>query len=278
MKKIGIIPNMSKDNVFNITHELAASIISQACTPIILDKISKEIGFSEYGKSEEEIYRQSDFITVLGGDGTLLGVARVSAMYNTPIMGINLGTLGFLTDCEQSEAKNAISKVLKGEYKLEKRMMLEVSAQGKPKLIGLNDICVTRGAFSRIINIKIYVNDELLNSFPADGIVISTPTGSTAYNLSAGGPILIPSAEMMVITPICPHTLNVRSLVVSGNDKVRVEINEATDSEISMSVDGQINSVIRGNTSINIKKSQYYTTIIKTNDISFYDVLRKKIF
>lgn len=278
MKKIGIIPNLNKNNSLNTTKKLINNILSQNCTPIILKETAEKLGLEKYGVTKEEVYRLSDLIMVLGGDGTLLGVARESASYNTPIIGINLGTLGFLTDREQSEAEEAISKVLQGEYKLEKRMMLEISTEGNIKQVGLNDVCVTRGAFSRLININVYVNDELLNSFAADGVVISTPTGSTAYNLSAGGPILVPSAEMMVITPICAHSLNARSLVASGNDKIRLEINEAADSEISMSIDGQINFVIKGSTVINVRKSEHCTTIIKTNDISFYDILRKKIF
>lgn len=281
MNKIGIIPNTDKDINFDITKQFINWICENDCIPFISEQVANCIDCEKYSTDINEIYRSSDFLIVLGGDGTLLSVARNAALHNTPILGINLGTLGFLTDVEKSEAKSAFEKILLGEYTLEKRMMLEANILTQSTtheiLLGLNDICITRGAFSRIINMKIYINNEFVDVFPADGIIISTPTGSTAYNLSAGGPILVPDAEMMVITPICPHTLYSRSFVVSGNDNIKVEVEKIVNNDVMLNVDGQIISILKSEDLISIKKSKYYTTIMKTNKLGFYNILRQKI-
>lgn len=280
MDKVGIIPNTTKDINFEVTKQIIDWIIQKGCTPLISEQVANLIDV-RYGVNINEIYSMSDFLIVLGGDGTLLSVAKNAALHNTPLMGINLGTLGFLTDVEKSEAKLAFEKVLNNEFTLEKRMMLEANiltqSTTHETLLGLNDICITRGSFSRIIKMKIYINDEFVDVFPADGIIVSTPTGSTAYNLSAGGPILVPNAQMMVITPICPHTLYSRSFVVSGEDSIKVEIEQNVNNDIILNIDGQIGNILKNNDIVAIKKSKYYTTIIKTNKLGFYNVLRRKI-
>lgn len=281
MDKIGIIPNIDKDIDFYMTKQFVNWICENKCTPLISEQVATAIGCEQYSIDLNNIYSLSDFLIVLGGDGTLLSVARNAALHNTPILGVNLGTLGFLTDVEKSEAKSVFEKVLIGDYSLEKRMMLEATiltqSTAHETFLGLNDICITRGAFSRIITMKIYINDEFVDIFPADGIIIATPTGSTAYNLSAGGPILVPDAEMMVITPICPHTLYSRSFVVSGNDNIKVEISEIASNDVMLNLDGQIGTILKGKDIVSIKKSKYYTTIMKTNKLGFYKILRKKI-
>ena len=172
----------------------------------------------EYGCLEEELYRDSDFLISLGGDGTLLGVGRKSAPYGTPILGINLGTLGFLTAEEKNHAEYAIDKVLAGDYKMEKRMMLQATIATDMEriegILALNDICITRGLLYKILEFNIYVNEEYVDTLRADGVIICTPTGSTAYNLSAGGPVLKADAQIIAITPISAHTLTSRSIVV----------------------------------------------------------------
>lgn len=281
MKKIGIIPNTSKDIDFKITKQLITLIEQKDCIPLISEQIAAFIAKKEYSVDINEIYSSADILVVLGGDGTLLSVAKNAALHNTPLMGINLGTLGFLTDVEKSEINDTFEKVLKGEYSLEKRMMIEanISTQSTvhDSFLSLNEICITRGSFSRIINLKIYINNIFVDLYKADGIIISTPTGSTAYNLSAGGPILVPNAEMMVITPICPHTLYSRSFVVAGDDKIKIEITETPNNDVILNTDGQIGSLLKNNDIITIKKSKYYTSIIKTNSLDFYKILRRKI-
>lgn len=282
MKYIGVISNQDKDIDLSITKQVVNYILSKGCFPVLSEHTAASINMLKYAaNTTEDIYKLSDFIIVLGGDGTLLGVGRNSAIYNTPILGINLGTLGFLTDVEVSGASESIDKVLSGDYKIEKRMMLEASFYSKGVLkdsyLALNDVCITRGVFSKIVDLSVFINQEFLDTYRADGIIISTPTGSTAYNLSAGGPILKPDSEIVAITPICPHALNARSIVISAEDVVTVEVYKKSRGDLLISMDGQTGTSLSSNDIVRIKRSKYYTSIIKTNYLGFYDILRRKL-
>ncbi len=210
-----------------------------------------------------------------------MGVGRKTARYQTPILGINLGTLGFLTAEEKNRAEYAIDNVLHGDYKLEKRMMLEgCIASGMERtegILALNDICITRGLLYKILEFNVFVNDEFVDTLRADGVIICTPTGSTAYNLSAGGPVLKSDAQIIAITPISPHTLTSRSIVVSADDAVTVEVNPREDTAFTVSADGQDAWTLTGKNVVRVRRAKECTTIIKTNPQSFYDVLRQKL-
>ncbi len=279
--KVGIVPNIDKDREFSLTREIVSFLEEKRLSPALPEQVAIDMSISEYGVPYEELYEKSDFLVVLGGDGTLLSVGRKACIHNTPLLGINLGTLGFLTDVEKTDYKASIEKVLRKEYKTEKRLMLEASVLDTrtvpENMLALNDVCVTRGVFSKIVNVKVYVNGEYLNTFRSDGVIISTPTGSTAYNLSAGGPILKPDTKMIAITPICPHALYARSIVTSAEDIITIEADSTSRGDLIMSVDGQNGGYIRPGDKIQVKKSSYYTTIIKTNTYGFYDILRKKL-
>ena len=235
---------------------------------------------SGQSRSTDEFYEKSDFVVVIGGDGTILRVARKAAIYGTPILGINFGTLGYLADVERSDGKIAIEKVLNGDYKIEKRMMLEAYIErgciSHDTQLALNEVCVSNSNFSRMISLSVEVNDEYINTFRADGIIVSTPTGSTAYNLSAGGPILNTNTELMTITHICPHALYARPIVVSGDDVIKIKI--AGDySNTQVTFDGQNDDRVKSGDTIEIRKSKYQTSIIKTTNLSFFDILRRKM-
>lgn len=282
MKKIGLLPNIKKDIGLTNTAMILDWLTKKNCAVNLLETPAKILNRSDLQKNEDEIYRDSDFIIVLGGDGTFLSASRNAAIYDTPILGINLGTLGFLAEVEKKASLEALQKVLDGEYAVEQRMMLEASVydrqkDGEKKLICLNDIGITRGSLSRIIDLKIFINDNFVDDYPADGIIISTPTGSTGYNLSAGGPILDPNTNMMVITPICPHSLYARSIVVSDGDVIKVQIGENFGCDVILTIDGQMGYHLSNNDVVTIKKSHYKTSLIKTSNYSFFDILRKKI-
>ncbi|NLK97511.1 NAD(+)/NADH kinase [Defluviitalea saccharophila] len=282
MKKIGLLPNIKKDIGLTNTAMILDWLTKKNCAVNLLETPAKILNRSDLQKNEDEIYRDSDFIIVLGGDGTFLSASRNAAIYDTPILGINLGTLGFLAEVEKKSSLEALQKVLDGEYAVEQRMMLEASVydrqkDGEKKLICLNDIGITRGSLSRIIDLKIFINDNFVDDYPADGIIISTPTGSTGYNLSAGGPILDPNTNMMVITPICPHSLYARSIVVSDGDVIKVQIGENFGCDVILTIDGQMGYHLSNNDVVTIKKSHYKTSLIKTSNYSFFDILRKKI-
>ncbi|KXL53058.1 NAD kinase [Anaerotignum neopropionicum] len=281
MKKIGLIPNVDKDKDLAVTMRLVRYLLNKGCIPQLTEKIAELLGLEMYARKENEIYEHSDFIISLGGDGTLLGVGRKACQYNTPILGVNLGTLGFLTAEEKNRAEYAIDKVLMGDYKKEKRMMLQTSIATEDGRIeginALNDICITRGILYKILEFNVFVNDEYVNTLRADGVIICTPTGSTAYNLSAGGPVLKADAQIIAITPIAPHTLTSRSIVVSAEDTITVEINPREDTAFTISADGQESWSLTGKKVVQIRKAKVYTTIIKTNSQNFYDVLRHKL-
>ncbi|NLL00267.1 MAG: NAD(+)/NADH kinase [Clostridiales bacterium] len=228
---------------------------------------------------------------VLGGDGTLIRCATHLMKLNIPILGINLGTIGFLAEIEKHHITEALDRLFADDYQLENRMMLQGELvmggkhkppDGKDGFAGyaLNDIVITRKGLSRIISLRIYVNDELVDDYRGDGVIISTPTGSTAYNLSAGGPIVTPKADVMVITPICPHSLSPRSVVVSAEDTVKVVIRKSKktqDDEAIATFDGQTVIDLGTEDEITIKRAQYNTRLIRLNQTGIYEILRSKL-
>jgi NAD+ kinase len=223
------------------------------------------------GVPEAVFFRQSEFIVVLGGDGTMLRAAQMAARTNTPLLGVNLGALGYLTDVEKNEEDEAFQTVLADHCRLEKRMMLETETH---PWLALNDICVERGFSSKLIRVRLQINEEYIDTIRADGIIVSTPTGSTAYNLAAGGPILKPESEMMVVTAICPHTLYLRPWVISAADTVRVTV---LDTDAKLAMDGQNRAKLAAGDEIAIRRSAYYTTIMKTKASGFFEILRRKM-
>ncbi len=279
MKRVGVLPNNRKDENYNATKEMTKVLLKLGCLPMISENAAEALGFEQYATRDDMIYRESDFIIALGGDGTMLSAGKRAARYNTPIMGVNLGHLGFLTDCNIQGMEVAVKKVLSGNFKLEKRMMLQgdiyTSKDGKKSVVGLNEVSISRGSIS---DVGVFVNNEYIDDFFGDGIIVSTPTGSTAYNLAAGGPILKSDAKMLAITPICPHKLHARSIVVGADDVVKLSVNTAPRHRIFAVVDGQSICPIENRDYIIIRKSQYCASIIKTGDLGFYDVLREKMF
>lgn len=280
MKNIGFITNIDKDPDLSHTSQLVEWVEEKGHNVFLKDIIQKEINMGISAATTDEIYVKSDFVVVLGGDGTILRVARKAALYDTPILGINFGTLGYLADVERSDAIEAITNVLENKYTIEKRMMLEAFMErgciSHDINLALNEVCITNLAFSRMITLDIQINNKYVDTVRADGIIVSTPTGSTAYNLSAGGPILSPDTELITITHICPHTLYSRPIVVSGDDKIKIQV-KGNFNNIQFTCDGQNGQPLKDGDVVVIKKSDYYTNIIKTTNLNFYDILRRKM-
>jgi len=236
----------------------------------------------------QDVFSSSDFLVVLGGDGTILNIASDAAFYNIPVLGINLGNMGYLTDADFADGFASLERVLNGNYKIEKRMTLTaetICGGSKPPLQGgekkdplaLNEFCVSKGHLSRMITFDISLNDSYINTYRADGIIAATPTGSTAYNLSAGGPVLPPDYDMIALTPICPHDLFALCSVVSGRDVITIKIVSGGENDIILSADGRHIAALELGDTVKIKASEHYMNIIKTNEMSFFDVLRKKM-
>lgn len=220
-----------------------------------------------------------DAVIVLGGDGTMLHASHGIGNFDVPLMGVNLGTLGFLTEIEESNVFRAIDRLLAEDYKIEHRMMIEGSAKGKT-FSCLNDVVIARAGFSRIIGLNIYVNNQLLDTYEADGVIVATPTGSTGYNLSAGGPIVSPKSRAIVVTPISPHSLTSKSVVFDSTDEIRIEIvkkRRTQDTEAIVSFDGENTIELAAGDSVGAVVSAREIQLIKMYDVNFYSVLRDKI-
>ncbi|MDW7673056.1 MAG: NAD(+)/NADH kinase [Bacillota bacterium] len=221
-----------------------------------------------------------EIVIVLGGDGTLLSVARSIATTGIPILGVNMGHVGFLTEVEIDDLPEYLPKLFNGQYNLEKRMMLEAKVwrDGKERAFfyGLNDIVVTKGAFSRMIKLETFVNDQYIDTYPADGIIIASPTGSTAYSLSAGGPVVSPQVPVMVITPICPHSFFARPIVIDANHQVKTVVHSQYG-EVMLTIDGQHGFKLEQNDCIVVKKAQVETKLIKLKHKTFFQIMREKL-
>lgn len=226
---------------------------------------------------------EMDCVLVLGGDGTLLRAARNMADKDIPLLGINLGTLGYLAEVEIAAIEEALDKLLADQFIREERMMLagQVKRQGVPEEnFALNDIVISRCGSLQVLTFHIYVNGQFLNSYSADGMIVATPTGSTGYNMSAGGPIVEPGARLLLLTPICPHTLNTRSIVLAPDDEIRIEIPEGKDGRlqtVEASYDGSHKIRLQTGDNIVIRRADKTTGILKLNTESFLTVLHKKM-
>lgn len=278
-KKIGFVTNIEKDPTLQETKKMVDFVLKKGCEVYVSENFS-DVHPDVIATSSSEMYKSVDFVVVIGGDGTILMVARSAAIFDTPILGINFGTLGYLADVEKINAIDAIEKVLNGDFTIENRMMLEPYVErgcvSHEINLALNEVCITNSVCSRMIKLSVEVNGEYFDTFRADGIIVSTPTGSTAYNLSAGGPILSPHTELMTITHICPHTLYARPFVIDGNDVVRIRV-QSNYNNVQMSCDGQSTVQMKNDDVIIVKKSRYVTRIIKTTNMNFYDILRRKM-
>ncbi|MCH5260180.1 MAG: NAD(+)/NADH kinase [Lachnospiraceae bacterium] len=222
-------------------------------------------------------------VLVLGGDGTLLRAARNMIDKDIPLLGINLGTLGYLAEVEIGAIEQALDKLLAADYTREERMMLEGQVRKQHQSednFALNDIVISRCGTLQILTFLIYVNGQFLNSFSADGMIVATPTGSTGYNMSAGGPVVEPAANLLLLTPICPHTLNTRSIVLAPEDEIRIEIPQGKDGRlqaVEANFDGSCKIGLQTGDSIVIRKASKTTGILKLNTESFLAVLHKKM-
>jgi NAD+ kinase len=273
MINIGININSSKDkhgNIISSILEKVANIFPDS--KVYLYKDSKNLN-----NELEKI--KLDFLICLGGDGTILRTAREICKHNVPILGVNIGNLGFLTALEYINLENALIEIKNKNYHTETRIMLdcEITKNNKiEKYMALNDIVISKGTLSRIVRYDIYIQESYYSGFNGDGLIISTPTGSTAYGFSAGGPVLLPDLNVIQITPICPHSPGIRTLVLDSKNRVNVNVNRGNES-VYLTIDGQEVVDLHDVANVLIKESEYKCYLIRTNDYDYFEVLRKKI-
>ncbi len=275
MKKFYLITNEVKDPQGIITKKIVEYVERHGASAVCIENDKQAF---LYG-SEEEI----DCALVLGGDGTMLRAARNMMDSDIPLLGINLGTLGYLAEVESAHVEEALDKLLQNQFIRENRMMLSGRVEnqdGTEEDYALNDIVISRCGSLQILTFHIYVNGQFLNAYCADGMIVATPTGSTAYNLSAGGPLVKPGAKMLLLTPVCPHTLNTRSIVFAPEDEIVIEIPPGKDGYqqvMEASYDGSHKITLRTGDRIVVRRADKTTGILKLNTESFLSVLHKKI-
>ncbi|MBQ5673941.1 MAG: NAD(+)/NADH kinase [Lachnospiraceae bacterium] len=289
MNHFFVITNQPKDKNLEITKYIVDFFQKhgRTCSYVSLENMEEEL--AKNNQNPLQIDERTECILVIGGDGTLLQAARDTLYLDIPLLGINYGSLGFLAEVEKGNLDEALENLLESELEIEKRMMLtgnifrsdvETQEETSEKDHALNDIVLTRQGSLKILNFDIYVNGQFLNHYSADGVIVSTPTGSTGYNMSAGGPIVEPKAELLLITPICPHTLNTRSIILSPEDKVEVRIpigKNGHPQEVEVNFDGNHKGILRTGDRICITKSGKVTKFVRINQVSFLEVLHKKM-
>ncbi len=274
-----IVTNTSKDHGMEMTMHIKEYLEAHGKKCVIAGKFSGAVMEQRVARDFlSDIPEESECIIVLGGDGTMLQAARSAAYLDIPLIGVNLGTLGYLAEVEKSGVDDALERLLAGDFEIEDRMMLYGDGCDKHDY-ALNDIIISRKSSLATINFDVYVNDLFLCNYHADGIVISTPTGSTGYSMSAGGPIVEPSGNMILVTPICPHTINSRSMVLAADTRISVVIREGRDGsnqEVVAYFDGSGRIDMNTGDRIEIERSDKTTKIIRLNRVSFLEVLGKK--
>jgi len=266
IKRIGLIGNHDKPACAEIIRK-AARLIQRAGRKAFVDGAAAALA------------RGVDLLLVFGGDGTMLGVARAIAGSTTPILGVNIGGLGFLTGVPSSELAGALKKIWRGEFKFESRALIEVSGNCNGKKISetaLNDIVVSRGAVSRLIALDVGVDGEFITRYRCDGLIVSSPTGSTAYSLAAGGAVVLPTAEVYVMTPICPHALSNRSIILPLSSKIFVKAASPLPA-ILLSADGQLVGELDAGDEVIIRRSRRAIRLMHLADSSFLEALRRKL-
>lgn len=284
MERFYLIANQTKDEAYRVTGEVARYLREHGKECFVPKEASAIQGEKYHYTNPEEIPEDIDCAIVLGGDGTLLQAARDVVDRQIPLLGINLGTLGYLAGIDRNSILPALDHLLAEEYEIEKRMMLsgEIFRDGEKLAedIALNDIVIGREGRLRVMQFENYVNHSFLNSYNADGIIIATPTGSTGYSLSAGGPLVSPQASMLLMTPLAPHTLNTRSIIFPENDVISVRLGPARDGgpeNGKVFFDGDTDYPFRTGDRVDIRKSEKDTRLVKISKISFLETLRRKM-
>ncbi|MDI6779179.1 MAG: NAD(+)/NADH kinase [Bacteroidota bacterium] len=278
----GIMGNIRKPMLYSVAKELIGYLTKRKIEFVLSEELASMLTKKNEIAGGVRIYPlkkladHCDIIIALGGDGTMLTAARSVGNRSTPILGINLGKLGFLAEVPVSAIRETINSILKNNYSVEERMVIEAySPQKKKRFYGMNDIVIDRGASKRVVALETYVNDKYLLTYSADGLIVTTPTGSTAYSLAAGGPIIVPESNVIMLNPIAAHTLTARPLVVPDTSTIRVVVK--MESPVHITADGQIEAFYKTPAEIFIQKANYTIKLIKQKDHSFFELLRTKL-
>ena len=275
--RLGVIGHNGYEGLPEILRILQQDAPGHGCSVRFEEALLKE------AKSGEKLSRpdQVDALIALGGDGTLLRASRFLAGARVPVLGVNLGKLGFLTACSHEEFPDAFAAFARGEYTVQERMVLDATTVADGGTIGvrlraLNDVVVHKGGFARVLRLRVFVDDELISAFAADGLVIATPTGSTAYSLSASGPIVVPTFDSLTVTPVAPHTLALRPTILPPASVLRVEVEDAPE-EVLVTADGQVGTALGAGQSLIVRRAESPVLLVQFAGTSFFSRLRRKL-
>ncbi len=270
--KIGIFTNHNKIGALETAQKVKLLIEKNGGEAFLFPNSAK--GSELSGVLAREIVENSDMIIVLGGDGTIIRLAKIAALYDLPVLGINLGRLGFLSEVEKDDLDTTVKKILSGDYTVEERAMLKISSGGK-EYSALNEVMLGRYS-QRIISSELYIDSKFFYNYYADGLLVSTSTGSTAYSLSAGGPILCPGVSAMVVTAVCPHSLYNRSIVVADNQKIDLVVSEKSSAAILM-VDGEYKCELCAKDKVSVSASERKARFVRLEEYNFFTRLAGKL-
>jgi NAD+ kinase len=280
VKRLGIVAKTDREEARTVVPQLLDWCAARGIQPI-LEKETAGLCPQATGPvvGRSELPAQSDLLLVLGGDGTLLSMARLVGDLAVPILGVNLGGLGFLTALTVEELFPALEAYLRDELVIEDRMLLEARVFRQGERLGeyaaLNDVVITKSAMSRIIRLEVAVDGDFATGYRADGLILSTPTGSTAYCLSAGGPIVFPTMDAVVLTPICSHTLTNRPIVLPATQRISITL--LTDQDVMLTLDGQVGFALKANDTVEVRRATPRTRLLRVPQKHFFSVLRTKL-
>ena len=279
LKKVGMYAKKNHPDIEVISSAICKRFKLEGIEVLLEDSLAEQIG-QVNGYSDEEIPQLVDLIIVLGGDGTLISVARLIGTRNVPIVGVNLGRLGFLTEITCDELPEMLERLISGDYQVSDRMMLDAFIHRNGKVVGqftvVNDIVINKGALARIIDMETYVDGRYLTSYKADGLIVSTPTGSTGYNLAAGGPIIYPDINSLLISPICPHMLTNRPIMVWSRSVIEIDV-KFEDDVVFFTADGQVGRKLLPGDRVEVRRSESRTRLVSSPSKDYFEILRTKL-
>ena len=281
---LGIIANITKENVFEVVSSFTSKLKKEKVKYLLTNSIKEEKGKfklkidEDFLTEDDELYEKSDIIISIGGDGTMLATAYKARLYDKPVLGLNLGKLGFLVETDVSQMDSVIDLLKRKKYTIEERMVLSGTCDYPrcEKLIAVNDLVIEKGGWPKMIELTAWVDDEYVTTFSADGLIVATPTGSTGYSLSTGGPIVAPTAKAITLSPISPHSLTVRPLVLSSEQVIKLRA-DSPHREVQVSCDGQRVFHFPPPLEIVIKQSSKPLKLIKTSLATYFETLRNKL-
>jgi NAD+ kinase len=279
IRSVGVFAKPDQPQIAEVVRALEAWLVERGLEVVLGKQAANTTGVPV--TLRPEIAEKIDLMIVLGGDGTLLAVARAIGSWPVPILGVNLGTLGFLTEIAQDELFETLEEVLAGHFLVEARMRLDVAVERAGEVVGhylaLNDAVLARTALSRMVDLEAWADGTEVTTYYGDGLIVATPTGSSAYSLSAGGPLVLPGVEAIVLTPICPHTLTQRPLVLPHTCNMEIRVHNTRGGDVQLTVDGQVGCELREGDRVTVRRSEHPSHLLAPPDRNRFEVMRTKL-